>query len=214
MTTDEKADSIRKNFDLITNELSKVIVGQTSLIQQILICLLCGGHGLIEGVPGLGKTLIVKSLGQVLNLEYSRIQFTPDLMPADILGTNIVNQDEREAGERRKLNFGHTIGHAVEKSMGISHGAAVSIGMVLAAELSKEKGLLKNVELERLKKLLERLGLPTRIDFVPAAVIEALGKDKKRESDQIKFVLLDGLGKSVIEDISMAELKQWVHPNP
>ncbi len=98
MTPDEKADSIRKNFDLITNELSKAIVGQTSLIQQILICLLCGGHGLIEGVPGLGKTLIVKSLGQVLNLEYSRIQFTPDLMPADILGTNIVNQDE--AGHR------------------------------------------------------------------------------------------------------------------
>jgi len=98
MTPDEKADSIRKNFDLITNELSKAIVGQTSLIQQILICLICGGHGLIEGVPGLGKTLIVKSLGQVLNLEYSRIQFTPDLMPADILGTNIVNQDE--AGHR------------------------------------------------------------------------------------------------------------------
>ncbi len=98
MTPDEKADSIRKNFDLITNELSKAIVGQTSLIQQILICLLCGGHSLIEGVPGLGKTLIVKSLGQVLNLEYSRIQFTPDLMPADILGTNIVNQDE--AGHR------------------------------------------------------------------------------------------------------------------
>jgi MoxR-like ATPase len=98
MTLDEHADSIRKNFDLITNELSKVIVGQTTLIQQILICLLCGGHGLIEGVPGLGKTLIVKSLGQVLNLEYSRIQFTPDLMPADILGTNIVNQDE--AGNR------------------------------------------------------------------------------------------------------------------
>jgi len=94
----ENADSIKRNFELITNELSKVIVGQTRLIQQILICLLCGGHALIEGVPGLGKTLIVKSLGQVLNLKYSRIQFTPDLMPADILGTNIVNQDE--AGNR------------------------------------------------------------------------------------------------------------------
>jgi MoxR-like ATPase len=94
----EKADSIKRNFELITNELSKVIVGQTRIIQQILICLLCGGHALIEGVPGLGKTLIVKSLGQVLNLKYSRIQFTPDLMPADILGTNIVNQDE--AGNR------------------------------------------------------------------------------------------------------------------
>ena len=92
--SNDKADSIKANLKIITNELSKVIVGQTRLIQQILICLLCGGHALIEGVPGLGKTLIVKSLGQVLNLKYSRIQFTPDLMPADILGTNIVNQDE------------------------------------------------------------------------------------------------------------------------
>ena len=92
--TNEKADSIKRNFELITGELSKVIVGQAEIVQQILICLLCGGHTLIEGVPGLGKTLIVKSLGQVLNLAYSRIQFTPDLMPADIVGTNIVNQDQ------------------------------------------------------------------------------------------------------------------------
>ncbi|MEE9517361.1 MAG: MoxR family ATPase [Candidatus Adiutricales bacterium] len=91
----EKAESIKKNFDTITGELSKVIVGQTELIQDLLICLLCGGHALIEGVPGLGKTLIVKSLSQVLDLKYSRIQFTPDLMPADILGTNIVNEDEK-----------------------------------------------------------------------------------------------------------------------
>ncbi len=91
----EKAESIKKNFDIITGELSKVIVGQTELIQDLLVCLLCGGHALIEGVPGLGKTLIVKSLSQVLDLKYSRIQFTPDLMPADILGTNIVNEDEK-----------------------------------------------------------------------------------------------------------------------
>ncbi len=91
----ERAESIKKNFDTITGELSKVIVGQTELIQNLLICLLCGGHALIEGVPGLGKTLIVKTLSQVLDLKYSRIQFTPDLMPADILGTNIVNEDEK-----------------------------------------------------------------------------------------------------------------------
>ncbi|MBW2621391.1 MAG: MoxR family ATPase [Deltaproteobacteria bacterium] len=91
----EKVESIKKNFDLITRELSKVIVGQADLIEGLLICLLCGGHALIEGVPGLGKTLIVKSLSQVLDLKYSRIQFTPDLMPADILGTNIVNEDEK-----------------------------------------------------------------------------------------------------------------------
>ena len=91
----DQAESIKKNFELITDELSKVIVGQRDLIKDLFICLLCGGHALIEGVPGLGKTLIVKTLSQALNLKYSRIQFTPDLMPADILGTNIVNEDEK-----------------------------------------------------------------------------------------------------------------------
>lgn len=94
----EKAELVKQSFDRIKTEMAKAIVGQDDLIRNVFIGLLCGGHALIEGVPGLGKTLMVKSLGQVLNLKYSRIQFTPDLMPADILGTNIVNQDE--AGNR------------------------------------------------------------------------------------------------------------------
>ena len=94
-THNENVDAIKAHFDQINAELSKVIVGQTQLLQNLFICLLCGGHALIEGVPGLGKTLIVKSMSQVFNLKYSRIQFTPDLMPADILGTNIVNEDEK-----------------------------------------------------------------------------------------------------------------------
>jgi MoxR-like ATPase len=89
----EEDYSIQKSYEQIREELSKSIVGQTELIKGLFICLLCGGHALIEGVPGLGKTLIVKSLSKLLSLKYSRIQFTPDLMPADILGTNIVNQD-------------------------------------------------------------------------------------------------------------------------
>jgi MoxR-like ATPase len=94
-THSKEPNAIKDHFDRINAELSKVIVGQTQLIQNLYICLLCGGHALIEGVPGLGKTLIVKSLSKVFNLKYSRIQFTPDLMPADILGTNIVNEDEK-----------------------------------------------------------------------------------------------------------------------
>ncbi len=89
-----KAESIYENFQRISQELSKVIVGSRLMIEDIFICLVCGGHALIEGVPGLGKTLIIKSISQVLDLKYSRIQFTPDLMPADILGTNILMQDE------------------------------------------------------------------------------------------------------------------------
>lgn len=91
----EKADSVRKHFTLLSEELSKVIVGQYPLMKNIFTCLICGGHALIEGVPGLGKTLMIKTLSKILRLEYSRIQFTPDLMPADIIGTNIVNQDEK-----------------------------------------------------------------------------------------------------------------------
>ena len=95
MTPNEKTDTIRKNFELIINELSKIIVGQELVTKHLFICLLCGGHVLIEGVPGLGKTLIVRSLSKILDLAYSRIQFTPDLMPADILGTNIVKEDDK-----------------------------------------------------------------------------------------------------------------------
>ena len=93
MNLNEEVESIRNNFELIGNELAKIIVGQEVLIKHLFICLLCGGHALIEGVPGLGKTLIVRSLSKILDLKYSRIQFTPDLMPADILGTNIVKED-------------------------------------------------------------------------------------------------------------------------
>jgi 3-dehydroquinate synthase len=127
-----------------------------------------------------------------------------------VIKADVVNKDEKEAGERRKLNFGHTIGHALEKTLGISHGEAVSLGMVMAAELSMQKGRLTGREAGRIKSLLSRLNLPVQIDFDKQAVIDALGKDKKRESDSIKFVLLDGIGRSVIEDISLEKLGRWI----
>ena len=89
----------RQRYDAIQNELSRVIVGQRDLLELVIIALLAGGHALLEGVPGLGKTLLVRTLAQALDLRFSRIQFTPDLMPADILGTNLIVQDE--SGRRR-----------------------------------------------------------------------------------------------------------------
>jgi 3-dehydroquinate synthase len=127
-----------------------------------------------------------------------------------VIKADVVNQDEREGGVRRKLNFGHTIGHALEKTLAISHGEAVSVGMVLAAKLSMQKGLLCQEEVERIRALLLRLNLPVEIDFDKQAVIDALGKDKKRESGNIKFVLLDGIGRAVIEDMAIDELRDWI----
>jgi 3-dehydroquinate synthase len=124
--------------------------------------------------------------------------------------SEVVNQDEREAGERRKLNFGHTIGHALEKTLGISHGSAVSVGMVMAADLSRRKGLLGDPAARRIETLLARLGLPTRIAFDRAAVCDALGKDKKREGDKVKFVLLESIGQAVVREISLEELGRWI----
>src|SRR5918996_1153229 len=77
----------------IEEEVGKVIVGQQEVVRGILTCVLAGGHALLEGVPGLGKTMLVRTLGTTLDLSFSRIQFTPDLMPADITGTNIIAED-------------------------------------------------------------------------------------------------------------------------
>src|SRR5437773_10389534 len=86
----------------IESELAKVIVGQKGVIEQLLIALFAGGHCLITGAPGLAKTLLIKSLAQIFHLKFQRIQFTPDLMPADITGTEILEQD---AAGGRKMVF-------------------------------------------------------------------------------------------------------------
>ncbi|MGC6441543.1 MAG: AAA family ATPase [Rubripirellula sp.] len=101
MTIDEEAElvaQIREGREKILAELSKVIVGQEDVIEQLLLCLFSGGHCLITGAPGLAKTLLVRSVAEVFHLQFQRIQFTPDLMPADITGTEILEQNQD--GER------------------------------------------------------------------------------------------------------------------
>jgi len=94
---DEAAKKFREEFENIKNEISKFIVGQEEIIEKVIIAIICGGHVLLEGVPGLGKTALVNTISKVLSMSFSRIQFTPDLLPADILGTNILV--ERGAGK-------------------------------------------------------------------------------------------------------------------
>ena len=90
-----EADQFRQAFNSVREEVGRVIVGQARVVEATLTALFCGGNVLLEGVPGLGKTELVKALSRVLELDFRRIQFTPDLMPADIVGTNIMTSDEQ-----------------------------------------------------------------------------------------------------------------------
>ena len=91
-------DAFRHDYTAVQTEIGKAIVGHADIVDGVLTCLFVGGHALLEGVPGLGKTALIRSLAQALNLKFSRIQFTPDLMPSDVIGTNVIM--ENEAGHR------------------------------------------------------------------------------------------------------------------
>jgi len=99
MDAREQAAWARDAVRAVREEIGRAIVGHDEVVHDVLVCLFCGGHALLEGVPGLGKTTLIKCLGQVLDLAASRIQFTPDLMPADIIGTNVlVPEETQQAG--------------------------------------------------------------------------------------------------------------------
>jgi len=102
MSTQEQIQFFRGAYESLRSEIGKVIVGHHEIVESTLIAIFGGGHVLLEGVPGLGKTLLVRTLSEVLDMSFNRIQFTPDLMPADILGTNIVMETP---GGRREFEF-------------------------------------------------------------------------------------------------------------
>jgi 3-dehydroquinate synthase len=124
-----------------------------------------------------------------------------------IIKSEIVNRDATEQGERRKLNFGHTLGHAIEKVLQVPHGEAVSAGMVLASRLSEIRGYLQPQDTHRLSSLLDKFHLPVRFDFDRQQVIEAIGKDKKREGERLKFVLLEKIGQAIVNEIAIQDLE-------
>ena len=122
------------------------------------------------------------------------------------LKAGVVRRDELEAGERRILNFGHTVGHGLEKATGMSHGEAVSVGMVAASRLSVLRGRMAAGESDRIEALLADLGLPVRSGADPRQLMEAIGKDKKREGGKIHFVFLRRIGEAVVEPVALEEL--------
>ena len=125
-----------------------------------------------------------------------------------VIKAGVVNRDETEKGERRILNFGHTIGHAIEKTTGAFHGEAVSIGMVAAAAIARRCGLLSENDAARIETLLTRLNLPTRLSGHRKEILSALRMDKKREGGEILFVLPEGIGKAVIRPFSLSRIDQ------
>ena len=101
---DQAVERLNEAYRLITGELGKVIVGQQQVIEELLIAIFAGGHCLLVGVPGLAKTLMIRTLADALNLEFNRIQFTPDLMPSDITGTEVIQEDKHDRRPRVQVS--------------------------------------------------------------------------------------------------------------
>ncbi|MFN2356830.1 MAG: 3-dehydroquinate synthase [Desulfotignum sp.] len=124
--------------------------------------------------------------------------------------SRVVQQDEQEKGERRKLNFGHTIGHAIEKIDPCGHGRAVSRGMAAAALFSHKKGYLAATDVDRIFTLLNGLGLPTDLDYDFSKILAAVGRDKKKQGLFMHYVFLQTIGCARVEKISFDELNTFI----
>ncbi|MBN2529354.1 MAG: 3-dehydroquinate synthase [Deltaproteobacteria bacterium] len=120
----------------------------------------------------------------------------------------VVNRDVFEKGERRHLNLGHTLGHAVEKVAKLPHGYAVAVGMIAAARISRDRNMISSNDVERIINVVTAFGLPVAIDMDLKKSMDAIRKDKKRQSDKVNFVLLKSLGEATVVPIAFDELEE------
>lgn len=125
--------------------------------------------------------------------------------------SNVVQNDEKESGERRKLNFGHTIGHAIEKQRQDGHGRAVSMGMMAAIRFSQKKGWINQAQIDRIQALLSDLHLPVNLTFPPDKIIDAVLKDKKKQGDSLFYVFLEKIGRARVEKISYTQMNRFIN---
>ena len=154
--THAKVEQFGREMAALRDEIGKMIVGQDEVVEGVLVCLLAGGHALLEGVPGLGKTMLVRTLAETLSLQFSRVQFTPDLMPADILGTTVIVTD----GE-----------HATGKNFEFRRGPIFS-NIVLADEINRATPKTQSALLEAMAEHRVSIGgrtMPLEQPFVVLA---------------------------------------------
>ncbi len=151
---------------------------------------------------------IEQNTSKALNLDYNTIfKLVSDSVE---IKSKIVQGDEKESGERRKLNFGHTIGHAIEKIDQTSHGSAVAMGMIAAAKFSRNKNLITSKDILRISNLLTDLNLPTSLEYNANDIINAAAKDKKKQGSSIFYVFLEKIGKARVEKISFNEMNSLI----
>ncbi|BBE31010.1 3-dehydroquinate synthase [Tepiditoga spiralis] len=124
------------------------------------------------------------------------------------LKSKIVNEDEKENGIRKILNFGHTFGHAIERIKNIKHGEAISVGMMRALQLSKKLNFISDNDIKRIEKLLKIFKLPTEINISTKELMILIKKDKKRSNDYIDFILLKKIGEYKIQKLKFKELEE------
>lgn len=172
-------------------------------------------HEIAEGMAEVVKHALIADLDMFKYIE-SHVSAILSLEPNAInylvrrsveIKAAVVNADEREQGERRKLNFGHTLGHALEKSTGCSHGEGVALGMLCAVALSIAKGLLAPEFYPRLQNLLKALGLPDTMPAVTKEQFNIMTSDKKREGLDLHYVLLKKVGQASVHKFSLDEFK-------
>lgn len=196
-----------KNIVGVFNQPLFVLIDPSFLVTLGEKEISCGFAEIIKSAVIADKELfsfLEKYSRQALGLESQVVEFV--MREAVKIKMSVVERDEKENGERKKLNFGHSFAHSLEKYYGLSHGEAVSVGMVLAAEFSVKKKFLDREDFERLRCLLIEYRLPVALRFQKEAVVEAIRKDKKKRGQTIDFVLLRSIGEAFIENIGFDEL--------
>lgn len=128
-----------------------------------------------------------------------------------VIKSDVVSKDEKESGLRRLLNFGHTIGHAIEKSTGVIHGYAVSVGMALASKISEKYGYISKNDVKRIEDIIRAFGLPVEMPFDKKEVVQYMLRDKKREKQVINFVFLNKIGDAKFEAIAVNKLEEIIN---